>query len=674
MRRVILRTMVLILCLVLIGCGQGEDNRTNIESDATNLHIEEKLPEAIINNMTEDEGYYDIQVEEVGLSVYLPEEEFVLGAHYEAGVPVWLLGDENGNVYSYRNGKEKKLLLEGLSRTFVDDSARWWQCGEWYVISTSRFLYIFQKDGTKLCQRNMQDEDRIQGACATENGTVAVIFYNGENYTTNLMELDVQTGEMTGRLAVQEFYGMTGGAGDCVILQDGDGIYTYDLKSGDVVWNMKWGGTTYKAGMSGNSAVDFRLTEDGSVKLFTVEWTEGTWNEETLTRLSYEDIDKTLLVYKTLYASSQLKELIAQFNKQNDTYYIYLDERKVGTTAKDFKERIGIEIATGKGPDIIDGNSVEDIYGLTQKGVLEDLNPYLERAGINKEDYFSLAFSDMDRGTGCYSLNYSCCVRTLYMKEELAQGAVDIESLLRNLTAYEEEVFFNDLYDYYPTTLLHYFLYMSEDFYGMLDWEKGTCEFDTRLWYDMLEMAKRYGKDERKVGLEEIATPVFGTTSRMFVTDDTEARNRGMVPIGYPVEDAMIHGMQVDRICMNAASEHKEGVWAFMEFLLTAQSQQILSGANIPVLKSEFEADYQRDMANPGVALLMDGTRQEIQPEQVEEFAELVKVAQPLPVRTEYVWTIMKEETVDYFNEEKTKEQVTEIIENRISMYMAENM
>ena len=70
----------------------------------------------------------------------------------------------------------------------------------------------------------------------------------------------------------------------------------------------------------------------------------------------------------------------------------------------------------------------------------------------------------------------------------------------------------------------------------------------------------------------------------------------------------------------------------------------------------------------------MDGTRQEIQPEQVEEFAELVKVAQPLPVRTEYVWTIMKEETVDYFNEEKTKEQVTEIIENRISMYMAENM
>lgn len=44
-----------------------------------------------------------------------------------------------------------------------------------------------------------------------------------------------------------------------------------------------------------------------------------------------------------------------------------------------------------------------------------------------------------------------------------------------------------------------------------------------------------------------------------------------------------------------------------------------------------------------------------------------------MPVKTEYIWTIVKEKAVDYFNGEKTIEQVTEIIENRVSMYLAEN-
>ena len=614
----------LILCLVLCSCAQSEQGNRDVGN--TNQQGKSDLPEAIINNMTGDEGYYDIEVEEKKLSIVLEQDEFVLGAHYDGEDRVWLIGNIEGNVYAYKAAQEKTLLLEGISPTYVRTGGSWWKAGERFFINGGRFLVALKANGELVFRINLGLGQHVQDICVTESGRIAVAMYKEEDIGVHLMELDIRTGELLEKTTWDSYFGMAGGMSDGVMMMTEVGLYTYDLESGECNWHLKWGGSTYHPG-GGNATVDIRLSDNGKVVLLAENVTEAAWYEETLSKVAFEDIDETLLVYKTLYASSQLKELVARFNKQSEVYYIYLDERKTGTDAKDFYEKTAIEIATRKGPDIIDMNSVEDIYAMAQKGALEDLESYLQNAGINKDDYFSVAFCDLDMEEKCYGLGYACSVRSMYMKEEIAEDAVDIESLLENLAAYEEAAVFNDLYDYYPTTLLHYFLYMSEDFYGMLDWENGTCKFDTELWYSMLEIAKRYGKDEQKVGLEDIATPVFGSTSKIFVLDDTEARNQGMVPVGYPTEDTMIHGMQVDCICMNATSEQKEGVWEFMQFLLTEQSQQKLSELYVPVLKSEFEKDYQRDLTNPGVVMLMDRTTQKIQPEQIEQFAEQVKSA-----------------------------------------------
>ena len=321
--------IIAILSMALTGCSNGlntNDVTNNVENNV-GLHNQEniELPEAVVNNLSTEEGYYDIHSEEKRLSFYLEEGRFVLTAFYEEETPVWLIGDESGNVYSYESGQDKELLISDMSPTYVSKAARWWKCGDKYFVSVGNFLHIFQDDGTKINYIVLNEEERVQSISCTENGTVALALYSEKNYTTNLTEINVDTKELVSKRVLQEYYGMTKGPGDCVMLQDSDGIYSYDMKSGDIAWNIKWSGTTYKAGINGNSMVDFRLTEEGNVKLLTMDWIEGTWNEETLTKISYEDINKTLLVYKTLYASSQLKDLIAQFNKQNDTYYIYLD-------------------------------------------------------------------------------------------------------------------------------------------------------------------------------------------------------------------------------------------------------------------------------------------------------------------------------------------------------------
>jgi len=677
MRKRILVSAILIVVILLCACSHNKaDKSGDILSESKEMMDANmsKLPQAILNNMTEEEGYYDIRAEEKSLSVYLAKGEFELGAYYEEGEPVWLIGDESGNVYSYKLGQEKNLLLEEMSSAYVSEYAQWWRGEDKYFVVFSRFLNIFYEDGTKACQVILGEDDRIYDICQTANGTTAVVLYNGENYTTNLMELNTQTGEMLSKLALQEYYGIAGGAGDSVKICDGDGVYTYNMESGEKAWHMKWGGTTYDPNADGNNTIDFVVIESGNVRLLTWDIIDEKWYEETLIKISFDEIDKTLLVYKTIYASSQLKSLIAQYNKESKEYYIYLEERDSATTAQDFYEKAAIEIATGKGADIIDAYSVEDIYAMAQKGVLEDLEPYIQANGINREDYFPSTFCDFDTEGHCYGLGFALSLRTMYIKEEFAEGTTSLETLLKNIDACEGEAVFNTLYDYYPATLLHYFLYMSEDFYGMLDWEVGTCDFSNELWYSMLEVAKKYGLDERKTGLEDIATPVFGQTLKSFLRDDFLARSEGMIPLGYPAEETMLHGLQVSSICMNAASSHKEGVWEFMQFLLREQSQQKIAEMYIPVSRKVFEKEYQNALDNPGCITLMDGTVVEAEASQIELCAKLLEEAQPLPVKTEYVWAIIKEEAADFFSGEKTIEQVTEIIEKRISMYMAENM
>nr|WP_305114435.1 hypothetical protein [uncultured Acetatifactor sp.] len=42
--------------------------------------------------------------------------------------------------------------------------------------------------------------------------------------------------------------------------------------------------------------------------------------------------------------------------------------------------------------------------GMQGKGVLEELNPYMEDSGISEEDYFPLAFSVLRQGEKIYGV------------------------------------------------------------------------------------------------------------------------------------------------------------------------------------------------------------------------------------------------------------------------------
>lgn len=652
----------------LCSCGNGAGNEAATENTAN-----QNLPEEIIDAIAESEdGAYDIQVEEKQIGLSLKEDEFVLGAWHEEGEPVWLVGDEEGNVSLYREGQEREVLLENISTAYVGRASLWRKSGDRFYVGTGNFFVVLKENGELDYQVVLDRTDIISAICATENGEIVIAKSNrGDDYT-KLLKLDEATRKFTDITSVAEFYGLAGAEGDCVWYVSGTGLYTFDCKIAEETAYMSWKSTTYSP--NGTSDImDIWRTEDGTILLLKQDVVSLIWQEETLKKVSFEEMGRIILVYKTSIANKYLKEVIAQFNKENDTYYVYLEERNPEVSYSDFVTQVGIEIATDKGPDIIDIGAIDNVASLAKKGVFEDLTPYMQQSGMKREDYFPAALHDFEVEGKCYGFTYGFYLNAVYMKEELADGVTNLETLLSVLEVAGENTVFSNEFGYTPNRLLRYMVCMSPDIYGMLDFENGTCEFDVELWHRMLECAKTYGVKEGQYGLDGLATEVFGGTFQDFGFNDLNARNLGMVPIGYPTEKTMVNQVYSFTLCMNAASENKEGVWEFLQYMMGQQGQKILSEYYFPVLKSEFDVAYREELANPSLLDVVNYDGVYTTKEQVDEIVQLLDNAQCEPINAEYVWSIISEEVAFYFSGEKSIEQVTEIIENRVGLYMAEN-
>ena len=98
---------------------------------------------------------------------------------------------------------------------------------------------------------------------------------------------------------------------------------------------------------------------------------------------------------------------------------------------------------------------------------------------------------------------------------------------------------------------------------------------------------------------------------------------------------------------MNAASEHKEGVWEFMTFLLREENQYFIgvSGflGNFPVSLQAFK-----------------------------EVEQLLLIGKLSPWRSRVIMNIIVEECDAYFSGDKPIEEVCDTVENRVQLYLDE--
>ena len=522
----------------------------------------------------------------------------------------------------------------------------------------------------------MRADGVVTGICESESGEIVLRINDTDKFVNGLAVFDTEMGTIGKIHWLKDIaYCIAKGHAKDVLILDAKGLYDYGLSDGSKQYYMEWSGTAYDP-QSGTE--DIKFVSDNQIEIYT-----GRDMTVTLSKVSPEESGKTILTYKTTSISSEIKELIVRFNKENPDYYIVIEECPESQDRYTFREKVEIEIAAGYGPDIIDAVSVRSPYALIEKGVIEELTPYIEESGIDREAYFPVAFQGFKIENGVYGIGVGMNLFSWCADSSIFTGEEDLslENMLDILEGLEEDKIFRNGRD--SAALVYDWLSSSDTLYGMVDWQVGTCDFTGDTFRRILELAARYGDGEGKGADGYIMNRVDIYNYRFYAGYDNSIKNSGRVLTGVAGEEKGVHTLGMSTLAINAASENKEGAWQFLCYLLQEEVQEELgtdaARFSFPVNRQAFYnagnywceqyiGFWSKPAEDPEWEIETDWFTEE----QLEDLNALFAKAVFFPWRTEEILSIIEEETALYFDGSKGMEETIDIIQNRVQLYLNE--
>lgn len=532
--------MLLIVSLLLAGCTgkesepdlsggivqsgvntgvNGEINTGDNEGSQGNGNMEDGT-ETVPKEYETSYWKYDLELISEEMAFSVEEGEIFLSAQYYQGEGICFYGNEKGQLFCYHAADgEEELLLEGVPEEYLTASNEWYRDSENFYVSQKEILIVLDINGQQVYR--LDAGGAIGEICGTKNGDIALLVSDMQGSGYMVLTLDKETRVLTNRVAVQDYLAVSEGYEADILVMTWQGVYDLNLENGDKVWHMKWAGTSYVTGAEQKFPCAFILSEEGKLEQLQSD-RDGKFFAESLCKINPEATGKILLTYRTSMAMAEEKLLIAQFNKDNDKYYVVLEEGGD-------RERTSMEIATGQGPDMISPSAVQSISSLAEKGAMENLEPYFQASGLSVDNYFPAAVSNLGMETGIYAIGSRMFFDVFYIRKDFVEDVqnTNLEEILDNMEAYEGNAVLSSTFGYGPSTVLWFFLHVSDDLFGMVDWENKTCDFSGELWEQLLRVSGRYGVTERNKGDEEIASMFFPCAVYMSLRKWSRKRTAG---------------------------------------------------------------------------------------------------------------------------------------------------
>ncbi len=476
----------------------------------------------------------------------------------------------------------------------------------------------------------------------------------------------------------------------------GTGIKKVNLSDGSVSDFLPFTGSAWTRMINPWKMRGFRVLEGGDIEaLYFCDENNGRIGavaQGTLERISMVEGERKTVILRAATIPSWLKLRAVDFNKTDTEYRVVLEELSTSRSADlaDYARQTNVELSAGKGPDILCGSLIEDyLRGMLAQGMLLDLSRSLAGMGIREGDYLPAAFGSWREGDQIYGINVSLYPRGYKIRRDAlpaGSGAPDIYCLTDALSERREDATFYAYGD--AGEVLEMLLEGSEDLWGMVDWERGTCDFSGDLFARILEVAKRYGYDGKHRYQTLVRNIRYMDIYHFESCAELEAE--GMTVWGALFDDGC-HGY-IDNsttLAVNAASPRKEGALKFLGYLLGEKAQAELTNA-VPVNRAALEQWIGNDLEKVadgkeytyGSSYIDEGvtvkytrsfTEENMTEVRTREYLEALENVRPLPYRTAPILDIVYTEAADYFSGSKSIEDVAEVIRNRVQLYLDEN-
>ena len=411
---------------------------------------------------------------------------------------------------------------------------------------------------------------------------------------------------------------------------------------------------------------------------------------------------KEILNLASLDRDSQIEKEVAKFNKNNKKYRIEI--KNYGEYEEPLQNFL-IDLSTGAEFDLVEFPSNETDK-MVAKEIFADLYPFIDSdAALNRDDFYENMLKAFEYEGKLYqsvSFVHLYGWVTKYARINNMEKW-DVESIRRYM---EQNSGVNIFTDTSGEDILKQMILISSR--ELIDWEHKSCNFDSDDFRNILILARDYGvgsseiRDADKVSalLENrllfVETPI--SIEDFCVYHKVLGDDMAVVASPYVKQNGANLYSTMTQIGIIANSKYQDGAWQFVRHFFTREYQDISDDASFqmtgysgfPVRKDCMEdlirrftatEDYEKDgkwytaIKPNDYSIGWDEFDIDIGPmskEEEEMLRELLANAKQKQEIDPVIWNIVLEESRYFFSGEKTPEETTKIIQNRVMIYMNE--
>ena len=530
------------------------------------------------------------------------------------------------------------------------------------------------------------------------NDRILMIYHVGTSESNVIIDLEKKSADesLNGISDTEEYSFFTDADGNLFAVWS-DGVYKYDPGSGEMAKLLDFrasnidSATKYVGGIK-RQAVALNDTD------FVIDLPVGSGDDSSLLRFTKEnpaDIsEKTAITLGTMFLEPNVQSEIMKFNRSNDKYEIKVidySELYPGDGLEEAKKQLDMDIISGKAPDIInvDGN----VKKYVDKGIFLDLTPEFDKGGALEGIELLPNIAEMMKYDGkmCTFMPSfkvaTCAVRAKFAKGKGSLTYKELDDLIKsNGTDYETAFGSNHNKSYGNLLMPHY-----AD--KCIDWNEKKCDFKNPEFIEFLnfinkfpdkasghsnlaEIDKSYAED-KGIYYRELFSNLneYARLKQLVFNDDIEL-------VGYPNNSreniASING---ELYAVNSNTAHKDIALEFVKELILSDKDDSYSGFS--TVKQKFEEELQEATKEKSdddeSAQLWDQINhvmvkmKPLSQEEVSKFYDYTVSINSLDCMNNEITNIIAEEASAFYCGQKTAEEVADIIQNRVTVYINEN-
>ena len=473
--------------------------------------------------------------------------------------------------------------------------------------------------------------------------------------------------------------------------------------------------------ISSDEAWSFHVDANGSVYVMLDNYESYTMTYDRkiakLDKVPYtSDSGKTELILASQSIDYETNNLIATFNRSNDSVRIVVKDYSEYNTDEDYSAgltKLKTEIMAGNCPDIIDMNGL-DASQLMSKGLIEDLYTYLDAdTELNREDYLTNVLKAAEvEGKLAHTVSWfsfkTVAGMTDIVGDEMGWSYDDLNAALMDMpegcTPFDVTTTRSEILN----------TCLNLDMADYVDWSTGEVNFETDSFKKLLEFVNQFPESynwetydwttdsaEAKIGegMQMLyRTNIYSVDELSYI----EACFNGapLTFVGYPSAGGSGgSGSTINAdpgFAMSSSCSDKEAAWTFLRQMFTEKHYaNNVSYVGLPVIKSRLEkqlskacsttyeldekGQYKLDANGEKIPELhyytMDNgiySYYALSQDIADSFLAAVEATDKSETYDESIKDIVTKQAAAYFSGQKSVDEVVRLIQSNAKIYVNE--